>query len=244
MNSSKINQLRFYDGRKHPIETERLLKFEIQSVIDRFYYDRVVDAITVIDDFGSIHLDYSNIQLWSKEIPDIDERSARLFIIWAEEEKSKNVVLILRGFFILVPFKFGKEALKGYHYDYQSPCYPMAIVTSFRTTITNIAELSELIDRVKQRIELNWRNIRQQVIDTLDKTELWERYVLSLEKLTYFSFLCPSTDRELIEALKRQNYRTTGFLRILASPTPSYDEIMIKSHVSEAKKLIEKHKHQ
>ncbi|MFX0174369.1 MAG: hypothetical protein ACFE9L_21030, partial [Candidatus Hodarchaeota archaeon] len=55
----------------------------------------------------------------------------------------------------------------------------------------------------------------------------------------HFSFMCSSFDRELIEALRRKNYRMTGILQMFASSTPSYDQAMVSSHLREAKKLLE-----
>ncbi|MFW9995462.1 MAG: hypothetical protein ACFFD4_25725 [Candidatus Odinarchaeota archaeon] len=243
MDSSESNQLRFYDGRSNPIDQERLIKFEISSVIERYYHSRNIDATIVIDDLGPIHIDYSNIQGWSEEIPDVDKKSARLFTLWAEHKKTKEIILIVRGFYILVPFKFGEEELKEYHSHHKdTPCYPMAIISSFRTIITDVETLCEVVDKVKDEITANWQKTRKQVIDTLAGTDLWERYVLSFDQIIYFSFLCPSIDRELIEALRRKNYRTTGVMQILASPTPTYDEIMVKSHIEEARKIIKEYK--
>lgn len=244
MNSTVIEHLRFYDGREKPIEKDQLIKFEIKSVIDRFYSTRNIDATTVVEDIGPTHIDYTNIQHWSTDIPDIDNRSVRLFTLWAEDEENKEVVLILRGFYVLVPFKFAKEALEEYYYyDKDTPCYPLVVVSAFRTIYTDIAILSDLIERVKLEIEFNWQKVRQKAIDTINKeSDLWERYVISLNKIIHVSFLIPSIDRELITAFKQKNFQTTGVMQILTSPTPSYTEIMAKSHLTEAKKLIKKYK--
>ncbi|MHA2334893.1 MAG: hypothetical protein ACXAEU_22890 [Candidatus Hodarchaeales archaeon] len=237
-----MNKLRFYDGRTHPIDQERLIEFDVKSVSDRYYSSRVIDAAKVIDDMGPFHLDYTNVQFVSSDLPDIDKRSARLFTLWAEDEESKEVVILLRGFYILVPFKFGEEALKEYHHLKDTSCYPMAVISSIRTVFKDLVTLTEVLDRVKEEIVLNWQKTRQQVIDTLDRSELWERYVLSFDEIIYFSFLCPSIDRELIEALKRNDYRTTGIMQILASPTLSYDHLKVKLHLNEAMKMIKEKK--
>ena len=107
MSSININRLRFYDGRDYPIDKERIFKFEVRSIINRFYPNRRVEAADVIDEIGPIHIDFTNIQHWSKEIPDIDERSTRLFTLWAEDEVTNDVVLILRGFYVLVAVACG-----------------------------------------------------------------------------------------------------------------------------------------
>ena len=239
MSSSSINRLRFYDGRVHSIDKERLLKFEISSIINRFYTDRKVEAAEVINEIGPIHIDFTNIQHWSKEIPDVDERSTRLFTLWAQDEQTKDIVLILRGFFVLVPFRFEENALRGYYYSSEdTPCYPMVVISSFRTIYHTVSEIIAVLDRVKEEIELNWCKLRQKLIDTLEKTDLWKRYVLSFDKIIYFSFMCPSIDRELIEALKRKGFRTTGIMQLLASPTTSYDQALVKTHLKEAKKIV------
>ena len=241
MSSLKVKKtrLRFYDGRVDSIDKERLLKFEISSIINRFYPNRKVEAAEVINEIGPIHIDFTNIQHWSKEIPDIDERSTRLFTLWAEDEQTKDVVLILRGYYVLVPLRFGEDALRGYYYSPEdTPCYPMVVISSFRTIYDTVSDMFEVIDRVKEEIELNWSKLRQNLIDTLEKTKLWKRFVLSFDKIIYFSFMCPSIDRELLEALKRKGFRTTGIMQLLASPTTSYDEVLVKSHLKEAKKIV------
>lgn len=235
-----IDQLRFYDGRLRPIDSQRLMQFELDSIVDKYYLNREIDAAGVIDDIGPIHIDFTNIQRWSKEIPDIDPRSARLFTLWAEFPKTNQVAVILRGFYTLIPFKFGEEALKKYYYEHDTPCYPMAIISSFRTIFDEKDLICDLLDRVKSELGIDWKKRRQQVIKSLPhKSELWKRYVLAFDKIIYYSFLCPSIDRTLIEALKRKNFRITGVMQLLASPTPSYNEVMIRSHLSEAKKLLQ-----
>jgi hypothetical protein len=99
-----------------------------------------------------------------------------------------------------------------------------------------------VIDQVKDALLSHWQALRKTLIDSLEKTKLWERYVFSLDQLIYYSFLIPSVDRELISALKRKNHRTTGIMQIMASQTPSYDQIQMKVHLEEAKKTIEKHR--
>ena len=240
MSSININRLRFYDGRDYPIDKERILKFEVRSIINRFYPNRRVEAADVIDEIGPIHIDFTNIQHWSKEIPDIDERSTRLFTLWAEDEGTNDVVLILRGFYVLVPLQFEEDALREYYYHpADTPCFPMVVISAFRTIYTTTEEISEILERVKEEIEINWRMLRQKFIDSLDKTDLWKRFVLSFDKIIYFSFVCPTIDRELINALKLKGFRTTGLMQLLASPTISYDKVQIDTHLKEAKKIVE-----
>lgn len=234
-------RLQFHDGRTNAIEKDRLIQFEIRSVLDRFYQNRTLNAAKVLDDIGSIHVDYTNIQDFHSEIPDIDKRSARLFTLWAEEIDTKEIALILRGFFILVPFDYSKEALKYYYY-HEAPSYPMALITAFRTIYEEVEILSNVIDQVKGALLTHWKALRLILINTLKKTKLWERYVLSLDQLIYYSFLIPSLDRELISALKRTNHRTTGIMQIMASQTPSYNQVQMKNHMEGAKKIINEHR--
>ena len=233
-----INNLQFHDGRKTSISQERLVQFDIRSVVDRFYQTQTIDASAVISDLGPIHIDYTNIQDWAGEIPDIDKRSARVFILWADNPETKEVFLLLRGYFILVPFQFGIEQLKEYHFQHDTPCQPMAIISSFRTTFDDVEVLVELVDRVENELNNHWRETRKNLIDTLEKTFLWERYVYSLETISYISYLCPSIDRELLAALKRKNFSPTGVLQVMASPTGSYDQLSLESHLKEAKGII------
>ena len=59
------------------------------------------------------------------------------------------------------------------------------------------------------------------------------------DKIIHFSFLCSSKDRELIDSLRQKDYRTTGVMQLMSSPTGSYDQAMIKSHLKAAKKIVE-----
>jgi hypothetical protein len=242
MNSEKLRKLQFYDGRKAPIDKERLARFDVRSVIDRYYQRMTMEASKLISELGSIHIDYTNIQHWSEEIPDIDERSARLFTLWAEDIDTKEVLVILRGYYILVPFQFGTKELEEYHFDQTLACYPMAVISSFRTIFKDVDIITELLDKVKVELGKNWKTIRKKMIDTLEKTALWERYVYALDEITFISFICPTFDRELVTALKNSDFRTTGILQIMASPTSTYDQMSVQTHLNDAKKLIQSHK--
>ncbi|MFW9991528.1 MAG: hypothetical protein ACFFD4_05675 [Candidatus Odinarchaeota archaeon] len=237
-----IKRLRFYNGREHSIDKEQLYEFETKAVIDRYYSGRDIDASTLLEDLGPTVLDYTNVHHWSKEIPDIDKRSARLFTMWAEDEETGAIVALFRGFYVLLSYKWGTTYLKDYYFFNETvPYYPIAVVSSFRTTVRD-EQLDELLDRTRKEIELNWRGLRQQLIETLEKnTDLWRRYVLCFDKIVHFSFLCPSIDRELIDSLRRNDYRTTGVLQLLASPTASFDQIMIKLHLKEAERIMKKY---
>lgn len=239
-NSLPMDELKFYDGRIHSIDRNRLFKFDMRSIIDRYYSGQNIDSATIFEDIGPVAIDYSNVQHWSNEIPDLNSKGARVFTLWAEGEKTKEVIVILRGFYILIPFKLGEQTVKEYYIGGETgPYYPVAVISSFRTIYSNELQLNKLVDRVKEEIQLNWQKIRQELLERLDKTELWKRYVLSFEQIIHYSFLVPGIDRELIEALRRQNYRTTGVFQLLSSPTTSYDQAMINSHLKEAKIIME-----
>lgn len=241
MNSSFINRLRFYNGREHSIDEKKLVEFEMKAIINRYYAGEEIDVATLIEDLGPINLDFTNIHPWSKTIPDIDQRSARLFTLWAEDMDTKDVVLILRGFYVVLSFKWGKNQLVDYYFTADNvPYYPIVVVSALRTIFQDEQQLTELIDRIKEELEINWRELRQQVINSLEKnSDLWRRYVFCFEKIIHYSFLCPSMDREFIEALRKKNYRTTGVMQLMSSPTISYDNVIIDNHLEEAKRLIE-----
>ena len=117
--------------------------------------------------------------------------------------------------------------------------FTVAVISSFRTTIKEEIQILKILDRVTSEIELNWRTLRQRVIENLSPgSDLWKRYVLCFDRIIHFSILCPSIDRELIDALRMKNYRTTGVFQLLASPATAYDQAMVNSHLTEAKKLI------
>lgn len=244
MNASLINQLRFYNGRNHSIDQKRLVDFEMRAIINRYYHGEEINVSTLIEDLGPINLDFTNIHPWAEKIPDIDRRSARLFTLWAEDEKTKDVVLILRGFYVVLSFTWGKSQLTEYFGLTENvPYYPIAVISALRTAIYDDLQLSALLDRIKEEIELNWRELRQQVIKNLDKNDdLWKRYVFCFDKIIHFSFLCSSIDRELIESLRKKDYRTTGIMQLMSSPTISYDQAMIKSHLKAATKIVEESK--
>jgi hypothetical protein len=43
---------------------------------------------------------------------------------------------------------------------------------------------------------------------------------------------------ELIDSLQRNNYRITGIMQLLTSPSPSYNEASVKHHILAAKKQL------
>jgi hypothetical protein len=240
MNSTNIKQIRFYNGLSTSIDKTRMTKFEQRSITDRFYSGGEVNTETVIEELGPTVIHYSNVQPWGKEIPDIDNKSARTFSIWAEDEKTKDIVTTARGFYVLIPLQWGKETIQEYYsFSEHVPYYPVAVVSSFLTIIDDKVELNNLIEKVKEEIQQNWQSLRQEIIKTLDRSDLWKRYVLSFENIIHFSFLCSAFDRELVNALRKNNYRITGALQMLASPTYSYDKAMVVSHLNKAKEIID-----
>ncbi len=240
MNPPSLPYLQFYNGRTRPIDKERILDFELNAIYKRYYTDRLFDHSALIENLGPIQIDYSNIHDWLQEIPDIDPRSARVFSLWAEDERTSEVVLIAHGFFILMPFGSGKKAVSEYYnLTGEETFYPIAIISSFRTVIDKMAILADLLERVEYEINLLWKDQKQHIISTIEKGFLWKRYVYSFDEIIHFSFLCPSMDREVIEALRQKDYRTTGVMQLLSSSTASYDDAIINDHLKQAKKMMD-----
>lgn len=236
-----MSQLQFYNHLTRSIDAERLNDFEMKAVKGRYYSNKKIESIKALEELGPFFIDFTNIQHWSTEIPDVDENSARLFSLWAEDIETNEIVVVVRGFIVLNPFKYGEEEIKDYfHYKEGHTYFPACVISSFRTIYSKEQKILELLNRVKEEVQSYWQILRQKIIKTKDKTDLWKRYVSSFENIIHFSFLCPSVDRELIEALRSQNYRITGVLQLLSSPTSSFDEALFKFHIEEAKKLIDK----
>lgn len=150
-----------------------------------------------------------------------------------------EIVVTVRGFYILIPFQWGKETIQDYYFLSEDiPYYPFAVIESFLTILSDEQHLINLIERVNEEIQKNWQDLRQRIIKTTEKTDIWKRYVLSFENIIHYSFLCPAFDRELVEALRKKEYWITGVLQMLASPTPSYDKAAFKTHLNRAKKII------
>ena len=169
MTSYKIKKLTFYDGRNHPIDKERLYQFETKAVLDRYYSSQQVASVTLIEDLGPFNLDFTNIHgITSEEIPDIDPRSARLFTLWAEDVETKEVVVILKGYYILLSLHWTDDAIHDYYFlDEDVPYYPMVVISSFRTILKELSDFPPLLESVKEQIELYWRELREHLINTL-----------------------------------------------------------------------------
>lgn len=239
MKPYSIDQLRFYDGRVNFIDKKRINTFETRAIFDRFYSGSTTDVNTVIESLGPTCLFYSNVQPWATEIPDIDSRSTRLFTIWGEDQNTNEIIVLLRGYYILPPFIMGSDTIKDYYFFSEtSSYYPIVIISSFLTVLHDLQELGKLLRRTEVEIQKNWQELRQRVITSYEKTDLWKRYVLSFDKIVHFSYVCSSFDRELAEALREKNYQMTGALHVFASTTPSYDQAMVAAHIDEAKKIL------
>ncbi len=233
-------KIKIYNGRKKPIDVERMTELENNGVLERLFSSSAIELAAVFEQLGPWACDFTNIHVWSKEIPDIDERSARLFSLWAEDSDTKKVLGIVHGFFVVVPFIITPSSIRDYYTLQEDiPYYPMAIVTSFRTNIQEENKLDWFLDKMRGAISKNWKELREKTIARLPKgSELWKRYVLSFDNIIHYTFLCPSIDRELIDALQRNNYRISGVMQLLASPSPAYDEATLVHHIKEAKKMI------
>ena len=104
-----MSNLRFHDGLKESIDVKRMTEFDVNSILDQLYKNRDVDSSEVIEELGPWVLDFSNIFGWSENIPDVDSQSARLFQIWVEDEKSKEVIGIIKGHFTVLPFTWSSS---------------------------------------------------------------------------------------------------------------------------------------
>ena len=236
MTPNAIDRLQFHDGRRNPIDRERMFDFETKAVLNRYYAGREIDAGALLDDLGPFQMDFADVLHWGGEIPDINEKSARLFSLWADDKETKEIITIVHGFFVVMAFGKGKAHLKDYYYfDENVPYFPISLVTSLRTTIHD--ELDQLLDRILEEIGLNWQKRRIEVMNDLEEgSELWQRYSLCLDRILHFVFLCPSIDRELIDSLRKKDYQTTGVMQLLASPPTEYN-IEVDSYLKTARRL-------
>ena len=232
--------LKVRNGRNTVLSIEKMIEFDQESIFGRFYRSRPFDTSNMFEQLGDWPVDFTNIHDWAKEIPDIDPRSARIFSLWVEDSLTEKVLGRVRGFYVIVPFTLDKTTI----YDYYSlgediPYYPMAIISSFRTIITDEKQLDELLDIMRREISLNWKEVRNNIINSLSKSsKLWKRYVLSFPDVIHFTILCPANDREIIDALNRKDYRMTGLMQVFSSSTPSYDKATIRHHLRSAKKIL------
>ncbi|MFW9853477.1 MAG: hypothetical protein ACFFFG_00355 [Candidatus Thorarchaeota archaeon] len=249
----KIQQLRFHDGLSSSIDRERLLSFEMKAVIDRLYgkEGNVIYSTTLMEELGPINIDFTNLHSHLKtDIPDLDARTARLFSLWAENPDTEEIIAIMRGYFILIPFRWGESTIRDYYFyddvnnkgeQHHTPFYPMVVIASFRTIYSEPEEIIALIERSLSEIEAHWQRLRKRLVHRIDKeSKVWSRYVLAMDKIIHYTFLVPTIERELISTLRNNGYRTTGVLQLLASPTITYNETELQEHLREAKRTLQK----
>ena len=238
--SDQVLNVIIHNGRHNALDVEQILEFDINSLTEKYFPTRDIDSSILFEQFGDWCVDFTNVHGWAEEIPDIDPRSARLFTIWAEDEDTGDVLGLARGFFVLMPFTFSPTTMKEYYLLQEDmPYYPNAIISSFRTMIKEENELDFLLDQMRKGISSNWKEVRKNTIKHLSKgSDLWKRYVFSFQDVIHFTFLCPSIDREMIDALQRNNYHISGVMQLLSSSSPSYDEATIKHHLRSSQKIL------
>ncbi|MFX0116829.1 MAG: hypothetical protein ACFFB3_19935 [Candidatus Hodarchaeota archaeon] len=240
-NNSQKMVIKFHNGREKTIDIERLIEFEDKCVLTLlFREDDEWDAKTVLEELGPYSIDFTNVNSqWSEYIPDIHPHSTRLFSIWAENNTTGDVVGLVRGFFMLAPFSSAGGSKEYYKLHEHIPYYPYAFISSFRTLLKEKEALDEFFTQLLEAISQNWQKIRSDTISRLPEgSSLWRRFVLSFEEIIHFSFLCPAIDREVIETLKRRNYRGTGVMQLFASPSPFYDQAAITHHLQKAHQIL------
>ncbi|MFX0122142.1 MAG: hypothetical protein ACFFAE_00760 [Candidatus Hodarchaeota archaeon] len=238
--NDQILNVIIHNGRQKPLDVERMVEFDIKSIKEKFFPTRDIDSSTLFEQFGDWGVDFTNVHGWAEEIPDIDPRSARLFTIWAEDVNTGDVLGITRGFFILMPFTLSLPTMREYYsFQEEMTYYPMAIISSLRTTIKEERKLDFLLGKMREEISSNWKEVRKNTIKHLSQgSDLWKRYVFSFKEVIHFTFLCPSIDREMIDTLQRNNYHISGVMQLLSSSAPSYDEATIKHHLLSSQKVL------
>ncbi|MFQ5981203.1 MAG: hypothetical protein ACE5OZ_23930 [Candidatus Heimdallarchaeota archaeon] len=243
----KTNQklvIKFHDGREEPIDVDRIIEFENRSLNDRLFQGQEeVDAKIILEELGPCVIDFANVHGWSQDIPDIHPSSARLFTIWGENTETGEVVGLIRGYFVLPPFSSSRTSTRDYYTQQERvPYYPLACISSFRTILNEREVLDEFLDQMLEAISKNWQKLRNDTIERLKKgSDLWKRFLLSFDDIIHFSFLCPSIDRGVIDALKRKDYRTTGVMQLLASASPFYDQAAKDHHLRTVQRIIDKY---
>jgi len=235
----KNEQLIFYDGQIHSIDKERMAKFDKKVFLDRYFPNQDVTTNDLLDELGTFAIDYTNLHSWFQEIPDIDDRSTRLFTIWAEDIHTKEVIAIVKGYIILHPFNLSKSSIEEYYFgNTEVPYYPKVLITTFRTVLKETKELNNLIVQLSDAIEIKWQLIRERVISSSVDTEIRKRFILSFKTIIHYSYIIPSVEQDLIKALKRRDYLISGVMQVLSLKSASYEEALISHHVEEAKRLF------
>ena len=233
--------LRFHDGLRETIDLDRMTEFDVESILEPLYDTRGdIDASQILEELGPWALDYTNLYDWSENTPDVHAKGSRLFQLWAEDVETGKVVGVVRGHLALLPFTWSAVTLNDYYKKRETvPFYPMAIITSLRSTLKHNYNLDVFLDLMLEEIQKSWKRERQEAIDSMKKgSELWKRYISSFEQIIHFTILCPSIHRRLIDALKRKDYRISGVMQLLASPTHSYDKATIEHHIRNVEKVL------
>jgi hypothetical protein len=240
LDTQTIN-LKIHNGRKKPLDVKQMAEFDSKSIFERFFKSQTYDASNMFELMGDWVVDFTNLHDWAKEIPDIDPKSARIFTLWAEDSNTREILGLIRGFYILLPFTLDKATIHDYYSLAEDvPYYPMAIISSFRTIITEEKLIDKLLEQIREAMGRNWKEVREETIRRVPKeSKLWKRYVFSFPELIHFTIVCPSSDREIINAVNRLNYRMTGVMQIFSSPSPSYDEATIRHHLRSAQEIID-----
>jgi hypothetical protein len=232
------DQFVFHDGIVDAIDGDRMVVFETQSMIERHNYSIFTESNIILDELGPAAIDFADIHEYARLIPDINEKSARLFTIWVEDADTSNIVAITKGHIILHPFDL--SYVHGYYQgkDDMRPFYPKVLFTSFRTVLKGEEMITSIISQLLIAIEKKWKAIREYVINKVNDKELKKRYILSFDNIIYFTFLLPSIENEVIRALQRKKYQISGIMQILSARTSSYNQAVIDHHVKTAVEQI------
>lgn len=238
--TTKIDDFKFYDGTQHFIDTKRMIEFEKKAVMEKYFNKENIIAKDLIETLGPFQFDFTNMMEWSTNIPDINPKSARLFCLWVEDINTKKVVAILRGYIFLISFDWSLSSVDDYFEvkDHDIPYYPYIVISSFRNIFTTYKEIEDLVLASKKAIQKHWKSLRIKVINQLPKnSDLWNRYVASVEELISISILFPSFDLKLQNVLKELNFTTSSVFQLASSPTKTFNKAMIKDHLSQVKKF-------
>ncbi|MFW9779519.1 MAG: hypothetical protein ACFFE8_11745 [Candidatus Heimdallarchaeota archaeon] len=243
----KTAQIQFHNGREEAIDTKRRQEFD-RRIIRKFFPNRQIEATDLFDRFGDWMMDYTNIHAEKKDegLSDINEESVRIFTLWAENIDTREILCIVRGFFQLGWFDYSSLLDSSLRIEWEypdselGPSYPWAIISSMRTILIEEQNLRILIQKMKAEINQTWKKIRNSVIDRLKKGSLRRKlYVLSFNEVVHYTIICPSMDREIIEVLLDTDFLISGFMQILTSKAPAYDEATIRHHLNSSKKILE-----
>ena len=233
-------EIKIHNGRKKTFSIDQMIEFDNDSIFGRFYDSKPLDTSIMFEQLGDWVLDFTNAHIWAEGIPDIDPQSARIFTLWAEDPETGKILGRVRGFFVLIPLTLNISTIYDYYsFEGEIAYYPMAIISSFRTTYIEEKHLDSFLEQIRTEISFYWKEVREDVIKRLPKeSKLWKRYVYSFPEVIHFTILCPAFDREMIRALNRIDFKISGVMQIFSSPSPLYDEAIIKDHLLSAQKTV------